>query len=988
MSIQPLPDNVVAQIKSSTTITSLNAVVCGLIKNSLDAKATKITVSIDYSRGNCSVEDNGLGILPREFKPDGGLCRLHRTSKFPPRNDVHGRHGTFLASVAALSLLSITSHHHGHHSHNSIRIHNSDILAYHTPALPEQRLLSFPHGTRTTIRDLFGSMPVRVKQRAVDAERGANTKEWERLRRALVALLLAWPGQVSLSLRDSVGGRSLVIRTPEESTDSREKIHDILGLTTRVSRVFTQAQLCDDTSRDLWVPLKASAGQVSIVGAVSLVPVASRQLQFISIGVRPASNDHGSNILYEELNRLFANSSFGVQEDCRELDEEEQNRRAKDRRYKTDGYTNQELRGKKSIDRWPMFYIKINLGEQISQLASCDIEDIIEDHHDSLAAIIDILRTVVYEFLKAHHFRPKYFRPSRADLSHRTNHSETPSKPVSRISTPKPDPKKSRNRVSRSHQSTGDLASTRLHLPPGTSRSQFDSPFDSWARIKIGQPQHAHLYEKASSNQDASAGSDSPVQPVQETPHISIDDDDVSENPLVAADGSLLRIPFPDVETDAGQSDRELAQGIESPDLEQPDLLKDGEMLWINPATKESLTIDDRTGLVIRPSRGNPEASGDACRLPAKKKLRTHTKPVPRDERSKWLDGILSSWENPVFQSPEPPIPVAFDEETALNLATKALEGHCHGCISNPLDVLQASHSVEGQLSRDNLRNAEVIAQVDKKFIFAKAPLSSPLSNSSASGNVDTSLIIIVDQHAADERCRVEALMKDYFLLVEDSSAGQLQHYARAQVEALEKPITFDVSTQDCRQFERFAEHFKYWGIDYQLKPGPRPKPQSKGAAQLRVVRLPPSIVERCRQEPRLLIDLLRKEVWKLDEQGHNASRSRHFPAEASRTDNDATVNLHWLARFHGCPQGILEIINSRACRSSIMFNDQLAHEECVDLLERLADCVLPFQCAHGRPSMVPLVDVGDLPLSRTDPGKPKGSFREEYKRWKASMAD
>lgn len=77
MSIKPLPGDVVAQIKSSVVITSLNNVICGLVRNSLDAEATKINVAVDYSRGNCSTEDNGIGIPPSEFKEDGGLGQLH-----------------------------------------------------------------------------------------------------------------------------------------------------------------------------------------------------------------------------------------------------------------------------------------------------------------------------------------------------------------------------------------------------------------------------------------------------------------------------------------------------------------------------------------------------------------------------------------------------------------------------------------------------------------------------------------------------------------------------------------------------------------------------------------------------------------------------------------------------------------------------------------------------------------------------------------------
>jgi DNA mismatch repair protein MLH3 len=41
------------------------------------------------------------------------------------------------------------------------------------------------------------------------------------------------------------------------------------------------------------------------------------------------------------------------------------------------------------------------------------------------------------------------------------------------------------------------------------------------------------------------------------------------------------------------------------------------------------------------------------------------------------------------------------------------------------------------------------------------------------------------------------------------------------------------------------------------------------------------------------------------------------------------------------------------------MFNDVLTVQECKDLVRQLVSCAFPFQCAHGRPSMVPLVDLG-----------------------------
>jgi DNA mismatch repair protein MLH3 len=78
MSIQLLPQEVIVQIKSSTTITNLNGVLSELMKNSLDAGASKLNINVDYGRGGCTVEDDGLGILPSEFAVNGGLGKLYR----------------------------------------------------------------------------------------------------------------------------------------------------------------------------------------------------------------------------------------------------------------------------------------------------------------------------------------------------------------------------------------------------------------------------------------------------------------------------------------------------------------------------------------------------------------------------------------------------------------------------------------------------------------------------------------------------------------------------------------------------------------------------------------------------------------------------------------------------------------------------------------------------------------------------------------------
>ena len=75
--IRPLPVEVAAQFKSSTSIPSHDCVVVGLVQNALDASAVKIEVCVDFRRGFSSVEDDGCGIPPIEFSETGGLGKLY-----------------------------------------------------------------------------------------------------------------------------------------------------------------------------------------------------------------------------------------------------------------------------------------------------------------------------------------------------------------------------------------------------------------------------------------------------------------------------------------------------------------------------------------------------------------------------------------------------------------------------------------------------------------------------------------------------------------------------------------------------------------------------------------------------------------------------------------------------------------------------------------------------------------------------------------------
>jgi DNA mismatch repair protein MLH3 len=79
----------------------------------------------------------------------------------------------------------------------------------------------------------------------------------------------------------------------------------------------------------------------------------------------------------------------------------------------------------------------------------------------------------------------------------------------------------------------------------------------------------------------------------------------------------------------------------------------------------------------------------------------------------------------------------------------------------------------------------------------------------------------------------------------------------------------------------------------------------------------------------------------------------------------DLKEYLHQLDGAHGVmrvkPACVIRLLQSKACRGAIMFGDVLSQRECEHLLDGVRRCRLPFNCAHGRPSVLPLVDLNDL---------------------------
>ena len=997
--ILPLPPEAISGLQSSKHITNLQGVVLSLLENSLDALSNKVEIEIDFRRGGCAIEDNGTGICSTDFLQSGGLGNMYHSSKHlvSGKDEQHGSTGTYLASLGALSLLTVTSKHADSLEAATLSIHQGKAIARHVPAPQSHGMTLSPNsGTRITVRDLFGNMPVRVKQRALAADSGGDDeKAWQELKSGLVALLLAWMRPCSVKLRDlNYKGRHINLAALHPSVNhalTEKSLNELAGRSTKfdlkdVLPILFQANLAPTESRRKWIPLSAASSVISVKGSICLDPAPTKNCQFVSLGLHPCGSKDGHGDLYETVNWAFSSSSFGaLEDDSVDIDEEEKDRRKTDRRFKQEGFTRKQVQGRKGVDRWPMFVLQVKFkdltekGDRVSE--------------KSLSAVTRILEAAVREWLVANHFRSRQ-QTRRKTAGGEEGLGSKSSPATSRCQTPVNakrimDPEtlsttKKRKIVDLSGRpQTANKDSNSIARP-------MSSDFSTWSRIKSGR--HAfynEVWENKKPHTAPAGQMGSVVEPSQvkksaftlpplEAGELSSKKKAGAEIPLRTQQDEP-RIIYPPKSNDEkgfsgddfGSIDSEamLIAANEVEDEPQLDVSDDALVQWTDPNTKQTYTVNSRTGVVLptrsRSSAGNEQptttnatpsrtsaainTSLTSAGLPMTLSKRPST--ANGEESNGWLPGFLKEWNNPVFsRQNHEAIPVASFDGPGVD-AAEAENKRCMPGSANYFDP--NVNAGTRKLSKTALQRAEVVRQIDRKFILVKAQEG------------EDEVLVLVDQHAASERVILEGLLEELCMPVDESGIGTTG--SKVKTVLPEKPLRFQVPGAEFELFKCHSRHFADWGILYNLYQ----KEEELSASQVRLTKpeyvvtvkaLPPGIAERCTLFPKLLIELLRSEIWAVSSSAKLPSLSLSSDKERESTHPNRPETAHsWLTRIGSCPKGILDLLNSRACRSAIMFNDELSLDQCERLLRDLSQCAFPFMCAHGRVSMVPLVELGSV---------------------------
>jgi DNA mismatch repair ATPase MutL len=203
--------------------------------------------------------------------------------------------------------------------------------------------------------------------------------------------------------------------------------------------------------------------------------------------------------------------------------------------------------------------------------------------------------------------------------------------------------------------------------------------------------------------------------------------------------------------------------------------------------------------------------------------------------------------------------------------------------------IMTESFVSSDKVSKTQLRYMRAIGQADCKYIFSIA----------------SSRILCFDQHAVDERIKLEELsVVSISSMSSQQSVSESLTLARCDLSILLE--------QECLLID--------WGFRWRLVP----KNQM-------IITQVPVIAGEPLTAPDFLefITLLRE--------------SSDLPVKALR------------------PPAVQRILASKACRSAIKFGDVLTLANCSRLLKELSSASLPFQCAHGRPSVAPLQNIAAL---------------------------
>jgi DNA mismatch repair ATPase MutL len=226
-----------------------------------------------------------------------------------------------------------------------------------------------------------------------------------------------------------------------------------------------------------------------------------------------------------------------------------------------------------------------------------------------------------------------------------------------------------------------------------------------------------------------------------------------------------------------------------------------------------------------------------------------------------WLQNLLQDWHNPVF-------PVS-------RKAIRTVQAPVLPRLKDYSATQGANHPNLRQLDKRHLQDVSFIAQVDAKFLLL------------TSRTDDGMALLLVDQHAADERVRVESFFKQYCDDITNDCVV---------VVALRQAKIILLTGQEVREVDRYREALSRFGILVESSGSAVPDSEY---GQVSVLALPALLMERLSTEDRLLRNVIREFLLLLEQNGSLSRLGRSS----------------WATMLGHLPATLVDLINSKARR-------------------------------------------------------------------------
>lgn len=276
------------------------------------------------------------------------------------------------------------------------------------------------------------------------------------------------------------------------------------------------------------------------------------------------------------------------------------------------------------------------------------------------------------------------------------------------------------------------------------------------------------------------------------------------------------------------------------------------------------------------------------------------------------------------FPGPLPVRAASVEPEPAAEFRTRSASAPPGGATGTFIRHTDAVIDAPCHVALDNVR---FIAQVDRKFILCVA------------GTCDDLTLLCMDQHAVDERVRLEDNIATYVTACVSAATGDTSSRPMCSV-VLPEPVGVTPLTDVQAQMDTLT----FWGFDF----------GSVAREQCVLTHVP--TVLRMQDADALAAMLSSFCTW-----------LKYHPRDTyewlrTAVCGDTSSSAVLLAALRHLPPRFVEALGTDACKNAVRtysanpgFNHVLTKEQCMRLVLQQSGTLFPFQCAHGRPSTVRL---------------------------------